>query len=186
MATVAKDHPEALYLVAGETHPSYRKQLGERYRNELLALVNELGLKNHVRFVNHYLTDEEIVDYLQASDIYLTPYLDRNQITSGTLAFAVGTGKAIVSTPNIHATEALAEGRGLVAEFRSAESIANCLLLLLDEPDRRREMEQRMAEYGSQDAWPRVGERYVELFRKVSRGEPIDEYLALQPEFAHT
>lgn len=184
MATVIQTHPEALYLIAGETHPSYRRTLGEQYRNELLDLVAELGLSDNVRFVNQYLTDGEIVDYLQASDIYLTPYLDRNQITSGTLAFAVGTGKAVVSTPNIHATEALAEGRGLLAELRSSESIAHCLLLLLDEPERRREMEARMAEYGRQDAWPLVGARYVGLFQRVLAGEPLDEFLALEPEAA--
>jgi glycosyltransferase involved in cell wall biosynthesis len=182
MSIVAERHPEALYLVAGETHPAYRRALGEQYRNQLLDLVGELGLSDHVLFVNQYLTDQEMVDYLQASDIYLTPYLDRNQITSGTLAFAVGTGKAIVSTPNIHATEALAEGRGLLAEMRSSESIAHCLLLLLDDPDRRREMEQRMAEYGRQDAWPLVGRRYVDLFRRVAGGEPIEDFLALEPE----
>ncbi len=182
MATVADTHPEALYLVAGETHPSYRRTLGEQYRNELLDLVAELGLSDNVRFVNQYLTDQEMVDYLQASDIYLTPYLDRNQITSGTLAFAVGTGKAVVSTPNIHATEALAEGRGLIAEMRSSESIAHCLLLLLNNLESRREMERRMAEYGRRDAWPLVGERYVDLFRRISGGGSIDDFLALEPE----
>jgi len=182
MSSLVETHPEALYLVAGETHPTYRRTLGEQYRNELLDLVTELGLSDNVRFVNQYLTDQEMVDYLQASDIYLTPYLDRNQITSGTLAFAVGTGKAVVSTPNFHATEALAEGRGLLAEMRSSESIAHCLLLLLDDPDRRRAMERGMAEYGRQDAWPLVGERYVELFRRVAAGEPIDDFLALEPE----
>lgn len=182
MSSVVKTHPEALYLIAGETHPTYRRTLGEKYRNELLDLVGELGLSDNVRFVNQYLTDQEMVDYLQASDIYLTPYLDRNQITSGTLAFAVGTGKAVVSTPNIHATEALAEGRGLLAEMRSSDSIAHCLLLLLDDPERRREMERRMAEYGRQDAWPLVGQRYVELFRRLVAGESIDDFLALEPE----
>ncbi|HEX6510470.1 MAG TPA: glycosyltransferase family 4 protein [Chloroflexota bacterium] len=182
MQPVVENHPKALYLVAGETHPSYRAKHGEQYRNELRALVKELDLSGCVRFVNQYLSDKEIVDYLQASDIYLTPYLDRNQITSGTLAFAVGTGKAVISTPYIHATEALAEGRGLLAEFRSSESIAQCLLLLLDDPEYRRGMEQRMAEYGSQDAWPLIGARYVELFQRVVAGESLEDVLAIEPE----
>jgi polysaccharide biosynthesis protein PslF len=182
MQIVAEQHPEALYLIVGETHPSYRKRYGEQYRNELRALVKSLQLSNHVRFVNQYLSDRDLVDYLQASDIYMTPYLDRNQITSGTLAFAVGTGKAVVSTPYIHATEALAEGRGLLAELRSAESLAQCLLLLLNEPEYRREMEQRMVAYGEQDAWPLVGRQYVDLFRRVVAGESIDDLLAVTPQ----
>jgi glycosyltransferase involved in cell wall biosynthesis len=181
MRTVADAHPEVLYLIAGETHPSYRKTYGEQYRNELRALVSDLGLGKNVRFVNQYLNDQEVVDYLQASDIYMTPYLDRNQITSGTLAFAVGTGKAVVSTPYIHATEALAEGRGLLAEFRSAESLAHCLLLMLDNPEYRREMEARMVAYGGQDAWPIVGKRYVDLFQRVIAHESLDGLLALDP-----
>jgi polysaccharide biosynthesis protein PslF len=185
MQAVAEQHPEALYLIIGETHPSYRKKFGEQYRNELRALVKELQLSKYVRFVNQYLSDKELVDYLQASDIYMTPYLDRHQITSGTLAFAVGTGKAIVSTPYVHAIEALAEGRGLLAEFRSAESLAQCLLLMLNEPEYRRDMERRMVQYGGQDAWPLVGQRYAELFRRVVAGRPLDDLLAITPQVAH-
>jgi polysaccharide biosynthesis protein PslF len=184
MQTVAEQHPEALYLIVGETHPSYRKRFGEQYRNELRAMVKELHLSNNVRFVNQYLSDRELVDYLQASDIYMTPYLDRHQITSGTLAFAVGTGKAVVSTPYVHATEALAEGRGLLAELRSADSLAQCLLLMLNDPEYRRDMEQRMVAYGGQDAWPLVGQRYVDLFCRVMGGESLDDLLAVAPQAA--
>jgi glycosyltransferase involved in cell wall biosynthesis len=182
MRQVVERHPDALYLVVGETHPEVRKRQGEQYRNELGALVQELGLADHVRFVNQYVSERELVDYLQASDIYLTPYLDRNQITSGTLAFAVGMGKAVISTPYLHATEALAEGRGLLAEFRSAESIAHSVLLLLDDPHERREMEHRMAAYGKQDAWPLVGAQYVELFRRVAGEESLADLLAVGPD----
>jgi glycosyltransferase involved in cell wall biosynthesis len=182
MRPVVERHPDALYLVVGETHPEVRKRQGEQYRNELRALVQELGLADQVRFVNQYMSERELVAYLQASDIYLTPYLDRNQITSGTLAFAIGMGKAVISTPYLHATEALAEGRGLLAEFRSAESIANCVLLLLDDPHERREMEHRMAAYGKQDAWPLVGAQYVELFRRVAGGESLTDLLAVKSE----
>jgi len=182
MRQVVERHPEVLYLVVGETHPEVRKRQGEQYRNELGALVQELGLADQVRFVNQYISERELVGYLQASDIYLTPYLDRDQITSGTLAFAIGLGKAVISTPYLHATEALAEGRGLLAEFRSAESIAHCVLLMLDDPHERREMEHRMAAYGKQDAWPLVGAQYVELFRRVAGGESLADLLAVRPE----
>lgn len=182
MRQVVERHPEALYLVVGETHPEVRKRQGEQYRNELAALVRELGLTDHVRFVNQYVSERDLVGYLQASDIYLTPYLDRNQVTSGTLAFAIGLGKAVISTPYLHATEALAEGRGLLVEFRSAESIAHVISLLLDEPHERRELEHRMAEYGKQDAWPVVGAQYVELFRRTANGESLTDMLAVKPE----
>lgn len=182
MQHVVENHPEALYLVVGETHPAQRRRNGEQYRNELCALVEDLHLDDNVRFVNQYLSDRDLVDYLQASDIYITPYLDRNQITSGTLAFAIGLGKATVSTPYVHATEALAEGRGLLAEFRSAESIAACLNLLLDDPAYRADIERRMTEYGSQDSWPCVGEQYVQLFNRVKHGEAIEDLLAVQPD----
>lgn len=182
MRHVVEQHPSALYLVAGETHPQYRKHHGEQYRNELHALVRELKLTEHVRFVNHYLGDRELVDYLQATDIYLTPYLDRNQITSGTLAFAVGTGKAIVSTPYVHAVEVLSEGRGLLAEFRDSASIGHCLQLLLDDPERRRELEARMAAYGKEDSWPVVGEWYTDLFDRVVTHDPLTDFLAVQPD----
>jgi polysaccharide biosynthesis protein PslF len=180
MRSVADRHPEALYLIAGETHPEVRKRDGERYRNELRALVRELDLQDNVRFVNQFLSERELVDYILASDVYLTPYLDRDQITSGTLAFAVGMGKAVISTPYLHATEALSEGRGLLAELRSADSLAHCILLMLDNPAERQEMERRMAEYGKRDSWPLVGERYADLFRRVAAGEALDDIVAVE------
>ena len=179
---VVDRHPELLYLVVGETHPELRKQAGESYRNQLQTLVRELHLEEHVVFVNQYLSDGEVVDYLQASDIYVTPYLDRNQITSGTLAFAVGTGKAIISTPYPHASEALAEGRGLVSEFRSAQSLGHCLLLMLDNPELRTRFERGTTEYGRRDFWPSVGERYAQLFRRIVTGRTFDDMLAIRPE----
>lgn len=182
MPSVVKQHPDALYLIVGETHPEVRKRTGEGYRNELRRLVRDLGMTSHVRFVNTYLSDRELIDYLQASDIYLTPYLDRMQITSGTLAFAVGTGRAIVSTPYPHATEALAEGRGLLAEFRSADSISRCLLRFLDDPEYRRDAERRTGEYGQDTAWPLVGQRYAELFNRVVREEPLGDLLAVETQ----
>lgn len=173
-------YPEALYLVVGETHPELRKRAGEQYRNELRSLARELGVARNVRFVNQYLSDREVVDYLHATDIYVTPYLDRHQITSGTLAFAVGTGRAIISTPYPHATEALAEGRGLLCEFRSSESLCNCLLIMLGNPDDRHALEVATAEYGKRDSWPDVGARYTTLLQRVVHGEQFDDMLAIQ------
>lgn len=182
MSEVVKRHPEALYLIVGETHPETRKRDGEAYRNQLHTLVVELGLQQHITFVNQFLSDRQLVDYLQASDIYVTPYLDRDQITSGTLAFAVGTGKAIISTPYPHATEALAEGRGLLTELRSTESLTHCLFLMLDNPEQRQMWEARTKSYGRQDDWPSVGQRYAELFHRIVEGRSLDDMLAITPE----
>jgi glycosyltransferase involved in cell wall biosynthesis len=110
---------------------------------------------------------------LQATDIYLTPYHDRNQITSGTLAYALGCGRAIVSTPYVYAGEALAEGRGVLAEFENPESIARCVLLYLDNPAFRAETQERALEYGRMMAWPQVAQHYVEVFRRAAQQRSV-------------
>ena len=173
MPAVLERHPDALYLIVGATHPQIRKIEGESYRGELIALARELGVARQVRFVNQYLSLDDLVRYLQATDIYITPYRDRNQITSGTLSYALGSGRAIVSTPYVYAAEALAEGRGLLAEFDSPESIGRCVLLYLDDATFRRKTEGRALAYGREMAWPLVGERYAELFRRVATGQPV-------------
>lgn len=173
MPEVVARYPDVLYLIMGETHPQVRKQEGESYRDELIALARELGVSRQVRFVNQYLAQENLVRYLQATDIYITPYRDRNQITSGTLSYALGAGCAIVSTPYVYASEALAEGRGLLSEFDNPESIARCLLLYLDDPTFRRNTEERAVAYGRAMAWSRVGERYADLLRRVVERRPL-------------
>jgi glycosyltransferase involved in cell wall biosynthesis len=170
---IVEKHPDVLYLIAGETHPDLRRHEGEAYRNRLQALVEELGMGRHVAFVNHYLSKQEIIDYLLTSDIYVTPYLDRNQITSGTLTYALGAGKAIVSTPYVHATEVLAEHRGILAEFRSSESLANAVNLILDSPDEKEKLERAAYEYGRRMAWPHVGRDFAILLRRAVEGKPV-------------
>ena len=167
MPEVVERFPSCIYLIVGQTHPELLRKAGEAYRNELVGRVNRLGLGDHVGFVNQYLTQREIVDHLIASDVYVTPYLDPNQITSGTLAYALGAGKAIVSTRYLHATEALAEGRGILVDFRSSEQLAASVLALLSDPARKEEMERRAYAYGTQSAWPAVGRRTLELMRNV-------------------
>jgi glycosyltransferase involved in cell wall biosynthesis len=152
----------------GETHPQVRAREGESYRDELLALARELGVSRQVLFVNKYLEQRSLIRYLQATDVYLTPYRDRHQITSGTLSYALGCGRAIVSTPYIYAAEALAEGRGLLAEFDNPQSIARCVNLYLDDPIFHRATMERAFAYGREMSWPRVGVRYAELFRPVA------------------
>ena len=163
-------YPDTIYLIVGATHPQVRRREGESYREELIALARGLGVSRQVRFVNQYLNQDGIVQYLQASDIYITPYRDRNQITSGTLSYALGCGCAIISTPYVYAAEALSEGRGLLADFDNPESFARCMLIYLDDPSFRKAAEERALTYGLEMAWPRVGQRYADLFRQVAQG----------------
>ena len=164
LSSLVKKEPRILYLVIGETHPEVRKIEGERYRKRLMRLVDELKLGKHVRFYNRFLSKRELIRYLQATDIYITPYVDRNQISSGTLAYALGTGKAIISTPYLHAEEALADGRGLICKFRNPTSIAECINRLLEDPELRLSLERKAYAYSRNFTWPKIAEKYVKLF----------------------
>jgi glycosyltransferase involved in cell wall biosynthesis len=171
MPEIVARHPSALYLIVGQTHPELLKKAGEQYRNELVNKIDSSGMSDHVRFVNQYLTQREIVDYLLASDVYVTPYLDLNQITSGTLAYALGAGKAIVSTRYLHAAEALADGRGLLVDVRDPSGLARAVLAILDDPALKTELERRAYDYGKEMAWPNVGRRVLALTRELVESE---------------
>jgi len=172
MRRVVRYHPEALYLILGETHPSVRRHEGESYRESLHAKVLQAGLQNNITLVDKYLEFDELVTYLAATDIYLTPYLNPYQIVSGTLAYAVGCGKAIVSTPYLYAQELLAHERGFLAQFRDADSIAHHLLALLNDPVLRRSTERRAYRYGRQMTWPHVADEYGRLFMELTPPKP--------------
>src|SRR5258708_18408764 len=118
MPDVVARHPDALYLIAGQTHPDLLRAQGEQYRQGLVARTRSLGMEDHVAFIDQYMKQRDIIELLLATDVYVTPYLDPNQITSGTLSYALGAGKARVSTRYLHASEALADGRGVLVEFR--------------------------------------------------------------------
>jgi polysaccharide biosynthesis protein PslF len=167
MKTVVKRHPEALYLILGETHPVVRRREGESYREELAATVRESGLQYNVQLIDKYLDFDELVSYLAATDIYLTPYLNPVQIVSGTLAYAVGCGKAIVSTPYLYAQELLAHNRGFLCKFRDSVTIAQSVDALLDDPSLRRSVERRAYRFGRQMTWPHVAVEYGNLFLEL-------------------
>jgi glycosyltransferase involved in cell wall biosynthesis len=167
MRAIVREHPEALYMILGETHPSVRRHEGESYREELLALVASYGLENNVRLVDKYLEFDELIDYLGATDIYLTPYLNPVQIVSGTLAYALGLGKAVVSTPYLYAQELLANARGKLAPFRDPGGIAEAVGALLDDPWLRRAVERRAYRFGRQMTWPHVARAYTRVFDRV-------------------
>jgi len=171
LSYIVKREPRILYLIIGETHPEVRKIEGERYRKRLMKLVDELELGKHVRFYNRFLSKRELFRYLQATDIYITPYVDRNQISSGTLVYALGTGKAIISTPYLHAEEALADGRGLICKFRNPTSIAECINQLLEDPELRFSLERKAYAYSRNFTWPKIAEKYVELFNRLLKDQ---------------
>jgi glycosyltransferase involved in cell wall biosynthesis len=187
MPDIVARHPAALYLVVGQTHPELQKREGEAYRNSLSASAARLGMRDHVKFVNQYLTQREVVDYLLATDVYVTPYLDPNQITSGTLAYALGAGKAIVSTPYLHAREVLESGRGILVPFRDAAAVATAVNSILGDPQRKRQLEARAYEYGKEMAWPAIGRRVLAAMRDILDHRvvaPAAQFLAPQPEAA--
>ncbi len=167
IAQVAKEHKDVLYFILGQTHPAVQKESGEQYRNTLKKMVEEFGIQDNVRFVNKYLTKGEIISYLNLSDIYMTPYLNKDQAVSGTLAYAVGSGRVIVSTPYSYAKEMLSQGRGLLAEFRDSESIADCITYVLNNPNEKKKMEQRTLKTGESMTWEKVGAAYQRLFADV-------------------
>ncbi len=179
MRAVVRRHPEALYFILGETHPGVRRHEGEAYRYELQERVARYGLGENVKLVDRYLEFDELVDYLLATDVYLTPYLNPVQVVSGTLAYAVGCGKAIVSTPYLYAKELLANQRGFLAEFRDSESLARIVCSLLDDPSLRRATERRAYRFGRQMTWPHVADAYGRLFSEVGRLRPRTSGAAL-------
>jgi len=168
MQVVRQHDPTARYLIVGKTHSELVRREGEAYRRQLWRLIKDRGLQQHVEFVDEYLTQAQIVDYLLASDVYVTPYLDPQQITSGTLAYALGAGKAIVSTPYPHAVEVLTAERGILVPFRSQSALAEATLLILGDPKLKRRLEHEAYAYGRETAWPRVGERMLAILRSAA------------------
>ena len=175
MPAVLARHPDTLYLIAGQTHPELIRRDGERYRNQLVETVQRLDLTGHVAFLDLYMAQRDIIELLLASDVYVTPYLDPQQITSGTLAYALGAGKAIVSTAYLHAKEALADDRGILVGFRDSDQLAGAVNSVLDHPERKRSLESASYAYAKDMAWPRAGERWAELMREVV-GRPREEH----------
>ncbi|MGE5637527.1 MAG: glycosyltransferase family 4 protein [Chloroflexota bacterium] len=169
---VLKKERRVLYMIIGETHPEVRKHEGEKYRNKLVRLVKKLGLEEHVKFENRYLSNSEVTKYLQATDIYITPYISSNQISSGTLAYALGAGKAVVSTPYLYAQETLSNNRGLFCKFKDPASIAKSIVKLLDV--RFRSAIQRNAyNYSRRFLWSNVARNYVSLFKTVTNNNGL-------------
>lgn len=165
MSTIVRENPEVLYLVVGTTHPEIVRKQGYSYKNKLHNLVVAFGLEDNVVFHDKFVTETELSDYLAAADIYVTPYLNKEQLTSGTLAFAVGCGKAVVSTPYWAAEELLSNGRGVLVPFGDAQRMAEVINKLLSDKSSLHRMMQRAYEYGRAITWPKVGRAYWDIFR---------------------
>ncbi len=166
---ILREHPDACYVIVGQTHPGVKRAEKESYREELVRLAAELGVEDGVRFVNRYVSKSEIARYLAATDIYVTPYVNPVQITSGTLAYAVTAGKAIVSTPYAYARFLLEEAGGLLVEFRSARAIAEAANRVLARSDLQGALERESRRCGERMLWPAVGAEYVSLFAEAVR-----------------
>lgn len=171
LPAVIEKHPNLLYIVLGKTHPAVLRHSGEEYRIFLTKLVNDLKLQKNVLFINKFVSQKDLFKYLHASDIYLTPYLNEAQITSGTLAYAIGVGTAVVSTPYWHAAELLTDGKGLLFDFNNSNALADILTDLLDNPQVRMEFRRKAYEYGRGITWPKTGDKYRKLASEVSLEE---------------
>lgn len=164
---IVRRHPNVVYLILGATHPHLLENEGERYRLELNRLVERLGVKEHVIFHNRFVSLDDLKEFIGATDIYLTPYLNEAQITSGTLAYVFGAGKAVVSTPYWHANELLADGRGELVPFRDPDAIARSVCGLLDDRPRMETIRREAYSIGREMTWPAVAEQYLASFRQA-------------------
>ncbi|MBE3073533.1 MAG: glycosyltransferase family 4 protein, partial [Actinobacteria bacterium] len=160
-------HPNVVYLVLGATHPHLVAREGESYRLGLARLAEDRGVKGHVIFYNRFVSLDDLKEFIGATDIYLTPYLNETQITSGTLAYVFGAGKAVVSTPYWHAQELLADGRGILVPFRDPHAIAEGVRAFIDDPARLQETREKAYQIGREMIWPAVAQRYIESFQRA-------------------
>ncbi len=167
LPAVIKKHPDILYIVLGKTHPNVLRHSGEEYRIYLTTMVNELHLENNVILLNKFVSQKDLFKYLHACDIYITPYLNEAQITSGTLSYAVGAGAAVVSTPYWHASELLDEGKGVLFDFNDIEQLSEILSDLFNFPEKRMKLRKSAYEYGREITWPKIGLKYNELVQKI-------------------
>ncbi|MCU0287164.1 MAG: glycosyltransferase family 4 protein [Acidobacteria bacterium] len=163
---VVAKHPEILYIILGKTHPVVVRVSDEEYRKYLKTLVEKNNLSEHVCFYDRFVANEELFGYLHAIDVYITPYLNKTQITSGTLAYAVGAGAAVLSTPYWHAEELLANGMGKLFNFNDSDQLAEILIDLFDNPNKLEQFRKKAYKFGRNTTWPRIGARYLELVSK--------------------
>ncbi len=164
LPTVLEKHPNVKYILLGATHPNVLREEGETYRESLVELANKLGVSDNVIFHNRFVSLDKLIEYISTADIYVTPYLTKEQSVSGTLSYAVGAGKAVISTPYWHAEELLAEGRGLLVPFRDAPAIAEKILYLLDNEVKRHTLRKRAYLKTREMVWEESARKYMLSF----------------------
>jgi glycosyltransferase involved in cell wall biosynthesis len=170
-------HRNVVYIIAGATHPQVRAREGDRYRLQLQALAMEIGVEENVVFHNRFFSPQEMASLVGSADIYITPYCHEAQAVSGTLAYAIGSGKAIISTPYWHAAELLSEGRGTLVPFEDPMSIATAAIELLNNDSARLAMRKRAYDYGRQMVWNRVAQSYMHSFERARDHRTQPAYL---------
>ena len=164
-------YPDTVYVVLGATHPHIKERYGESYRESLERRAQALGVESNMIFHNRFVSRGELVKYLAAADIYATPYLNPEQSTSGTLAYAVGAGKAVISTPYLYARELLADGRGVLVPWRDSQAVARAVMDLLSDDAKRLALCARAAAHGRSMVWPAVARRYLQSFDQACSRE---------------
>lgn len=181
MPMIVNEHPDVLYLVVGATHPNLRRLEGERYRRSLQERARKLGVERNLLFIDRFLDLPELLDYIAATDIYVTPYLNEAQITSGTLAYAVGLGKPVVSSPYWYAQELLADRRGLLVPFGHADGFARAITGLLSDAALCSQLQARAQAAGRSMRWSVVARRYRDALLGPSRRESTPRKVPLTP-----
>ena len=173
LAEIVKKHPDTVYIILGATHPHVKKEYGEAYRDSLQQKALSLGVEKNIIFHNRFVSLEELCEFLGAADIYVTPYLNPEQVVSGTLAYALGAGKAVVSTPYWHAQEMLDEGRGRLVPFKDSVALAREVIDLLDNETERHAMRKRAYLYCRSMIWEEVGKRHAEVLSEVIKQRQV-------------
>ena len=168
---IVAEHPDALYEIVGATHPNLVRSEGECHRAMLIELARKLGVEDHVSFVDRFVEQDELLDILRAADLYITPYLNMAQVTSGTLAYAVAVGKPVISTPYVHAREILADGHGLMLPPSDAGR-GRATIRLLSDDEQRHQLARAAYQRGREMLWPRVVERSL-VAREGACAEPL-------------
>jgi glycosyltransferase involved in cell wall biosynthesis len=164
LPAVIKLHPDVTYVLWGETHPEVRRREGERYRSELRDRAEKLGVSDHVRFFARYLTDDEVVSALLATDVYVSPSLDPHQAVSGTLSYALACGRAVIATAYQYAKELLSDGRGITFPFRDAAALGAAVISVLDDATLRTSLETAAYRFGRGMTWPKIALGYRQAF----------------------
>jgi len=176
---IVSRYPNVVYVILGATHPNVKRHEGETYRLFLQRHAYEKGVEKHVIFYNQFVSLEELIEFIGAADFYITPYLNPAQIVSGTLAYTVGAGKAVISTPYWYAEEMLAEERGILVPFRDSKAIAEQVINLLENEPKRHSIRKRAYLYARNMIWPKVAQRYMECFERVRIEHPRLKYTGL-------